>query len=135
MADDAAPSDRRAWSAFDAGDGSPMADGRYALRFGANGYEARGSLTIDGGRVQGGDGTCRIEGNVAESAGQVSAVINVEIPHELVGNARLPDHFSLRLTGATNDRGFHLIGIGPLGVIVDLVCTRAGPTRPGEREG
>ncbi len=103
-----------------------MQDGDYEMHFSADGFQSRGALRLDAGRAVGGDGHYGVDGNCVDSAGQLSAVFNVRMPPRLLGNTRIPEHFSLRMTGATTAQGFQLIGIGPLGVIVEIACTPAG---------
>jgi hypothetical protein len=115
--------------------GTAMRDGDYDLRFSANGYEGRGSLKMVDDKADGGDHAFRIEGNVFGDGGHISAVFNILIPPRLIGNTGLPEHFSLRMSGITHDRGFNLIGTGPLGVIVDIACTYVAAPPPGQRAG
>ncbi len=109
-------------------------DGQYTMQFSADGFRSTGWLKLRAGRAVGGDGSYRIEGNCFDSAGQLSAVFNVLMPPRLLGNTRVPEHFSLRMTGTTSATGFQLIGTGPLGVIIEIACTLTGPLQDEHRD-
>ena len=103
-----------------------MKDGNYELLFSADGYSGRGHLVVDGTKAVGGDGQYRVEGNLQDSRQHITASFNVSIEPAVVANARVPHQFSLQMTGIATDRDFSLIGIGPLGLIVEFNCSYRG---------
>lgn len=104
-----------------------MKDGIYEFRFSADGYDGFGEMILKDNRGKGEDRYFRIEGHLMENRSSLTAVVNVLMAPATVRNARLPEHYSLNMTGTANDSEFSLIGIGPIGVIVDLKGTWRGP--------
>jgi hypothetical protein len=112
-----------------------MKDGHYDLCLSADGYSGRGSLLLEGRRARGSDGHYRIQGNVFDAAQHINAVFSVLMPPALIANARVPEHYSLQMTGTADDAGFTLIGVGPLGLIVEIACSYKGPLSPDQHAG
>ena len=104
-----------------------MNDGVYALRFSADGYEGDGTFALQRNRGHGGNGLFRVEGHLVEKQNRLTAIVNVLMQPAAVHNARLPEHYSLNMTGTSSGDAFSLIGIGPLGVIVDLDARWSSP--------
>jgi hypothetical protein len=104
-----------------------MKDGNYDLCFSADGYVGRGSLSLDGAHASGSDGRLKLDGNVLDGSRHVTAVFNVSTAPRLIGNALIPDHYSLQMTGTATETDFSLIGTGPLGLIVEITCSYVGP--------
>lgn len=104
-----------------------MKDGTYAMRFSADGYDGEGTFLLQDNRGQGDDGKFKLEGHLIERNSNLTAIFNVLMTPAATMNSRLPEHYSLNMTGTTSDRGFTLIGTGPLGVIVDIGCAWVGP--------
>ena len=104
-----------------------MKDGVYELQFSADGYNGLGEMVLKDNRGKGQDEKVRIEGHLMENRSSLSAVVNVLMAPATLRNARVPAHYSLTMTGTADDGGFSLIGIGPIGIIVDLKGTWRGP--------
>jgi hypothetical protein len=104
-----------------------MRTGNYDLCFSADGYTSQGSLTLDGQRAKGSDGRFRLEGNLFDGGPHITAVFNVLMQPRLIRNARIPQHYSLQMTGTGGETDFNLIGTGPLGLIVEISASYAGP--------
>ncbi len=99
-----------------------MKDGVYALHFSADGYSGNGTFDLQHNRGQGHDGTFKLEGHLVEKQNRLTAIFNVLMVPAALRNSRLPEHYSLNMTGTSNENDFALIGTGPLGVIVDIAC-------------
>lgn len=100
-----------------------MKDGCYAMRFSADGYRGKGRFDLQDNRGEGRDDQFSIQGHLVEQGNNLTAIFNVLISPAVTGNSRLPDHYSLTMSGTSNGNSFMLIGVGPLGVIVDIDCT------------
>ncbi len=103
-----------------------MKDGRYALRFSANGYQGSGHVDVDGSKLVGGDGAYRLEGSLQDGRQHVTGSFNVTLEPTAVANARVPRQFSLQMSGTASEYDFSLLGIGPLGLIVEMVGAYGG---------
>jgi hypothetical protein len=112
-----------------------MKDGHYDLCLSADGYSSRGLLLLEGRRARGSDGRYRIQGNVFDGARHINAVFSVLMPPALVANACMPENYSLQMTGTADDAGFTLIGVGPLGLIVEIECAYKGPLSSDHHAG
>jgi hypothetical protein len=110
-----------------------MKDGNYDVCFSADGHTSRGSLVVDGERATAVDGQVRLDGNLFERTPHITAIFNVLTRPRLVRNALIPAHYSLQLIGTGNDAEFNLIGTGPLGLIVEISCSYAGPLTDAQR--
>lgn len=97
-----------------------MRDGNYALRFAADGYVGNAQFAMHDNRGQGHDGVFRLEGHLIERPATLDAIFNVMMGPEVVSNSSMPDHYSLQMTGAKRDDHFNVIGIGPLGLIIEI---------------
>ncbi len=104
-----------------------MKDGIYELQFSADGYDGLGEMVLKDNRGKSQDRHLRLEGHLTESRSSLTALVNVLMTPAMVRNARLPEHYSLNMAGTANDGEFSLIGIGPIGIIVDLKGTWRGP--------
>lgn len=103
-----------------------MKNGRYDLCFSADGYNGRGHLVVDGKTVSGGDGQYRLEGSLQDGRQHITASFNVSMDPSIVRNARMPSQYSVQMSGTATDDDFTLIGIGPLGLIVEINGSYAG---------
>jgi hypothetical protein len=112
-----------------------LKDGNYDLCFSADGYTGLGSLVLDGQRAKGSDGRYQLEGNLFDGAPHITAVFNVLMQPRLVKNTRIPTHYSLQMSGTAKDESFSLIGTGPLGLIVEISGSYAGPLTEEQHEG
>jgi hypothetical protein len=110
-----------------------MKDGNYDLCFSADGYTGHGSLVLEGMRASGGDDHYTLEGSLTDTRQNITAVFDVLMPPRFVPNSRLPDHYSLQMTGTASDGDFSLIGTGPLGLIVEIDCSYNGPLNGDQR--
>ena len=103
-----------------------MRDGKYALRLSADGYVGDGQFTMRDNRGQGHDGRFKVEGHLIERPATLDAIFNVLMEPDALGNSEMPDHYSLQMTGATRDDHFNVIGVGPLGLIIEITGEWAG---------
>ncbi len=104
-----------------------MKDGIYSLHFSADGYDGDGTFDLQANRGHGQDGNFKLEGHLIENRNKLTAIFNVLMMPAAVRNSRLPDHYSLNMSGTSTDDSFDLIGAGPLGVIVDIACKWSAP--------
>ena len=111
-----------------------MKDGNYDVCFTADGYMSHGSLVVAGEHARGSDGQFELEGNLFERTPHITAVFNVLMRPRLLRNALIPAHYSLQMTGTGSDADFNLIGTGPLGVIVEISCSYAGPLTDAQKD-
>jgi hypothetical protein len=110
-----------------------MKDGNYDLCLSADGHEGRGSLVLDGRKAKGSGGHYKLEGSLFDGSRNISAVFNVLMHPRIVGNSNIPAHYSLQMTGTALDDDFSLIGTGPLGLIIEISCSYAGPLEEEQR--
>ncbi len=104
-----------------------MKDGIYSLRFSADGYEGNGTFDLQENRGHGHDGKFKLEGHLIKNGSKLTAIFNVLMTPTIVRNSRLPEHYSLNMSGTSTEDTFRLIGTGPLGVIVDIDCRWSRP--------
>jgi hypothetical protein len=97
-----------------------MRDGQYSICLSANGYSGRGKLELKANRGQGHDGRYRVELLLRGEGSTCAGIANVLMDPRTVHNSSMPSHYSLNMTGSSNGEAFKLIGVGPLGLIVQL---------------
>ena len=97
-----------------------MRDGTYALRFSADGYLGNGCFTMHDNRGEAHEGRLRIDGHLIERPATLDAIFNVSMDPEMIGNSGMPSRYSVQMNGAASDDGFSVIGVGPLGLIVEI---------------
>jgi hypothetical protein len=102
------------------GTGGNVKDGTYDLVFSANGHDTRASLQFDGRRARASEGEIHLEGNFVNAERHLTAVFDVLMAPCLLRNARIPERYSVQMSGTGSERDFNLIGIGPLGLIVEI---------------
>ncbi len=107
-----------------------MKDGSYRINLAADGYAGQGELNLSGNRGQGHDGRYRLDIHVLSEMPTLTALVNIQMHSHTIRNARIPGHYSLEMTGNGRGDGFTLIGIGPLGLIIELNGTMAIGDRP-----
>ena len=103
-------------------------DGQYTMVFSADGHTSDGRLHFSEGRASGGDGSYRLNGQIAEAGRNLIGVIQVELAPGMSPNAKIAEAFEVRMHGKADDAGFTLIGAGPLGIIVELTCSYDAPS-------
>ena len=97
-----------------------MNDGLYRLRFKAVGANADGSLTVANEAAVGDDsyrhlaGTLTHSGNIVEATIDVSCRDGAPLP---IGGFR---EYTVKFAGNASPDRFSMIGLGPLGLIVEL---------------
>jgi len=104
-----------------------MRDGNYALRISADGFVGNGRFAMHDNRGAGQDTHFRVEGHLIERRAALDAVFNLRVDPAVLDNKGVPKHFSLHLDGAANNDSFHVIGVGPLGLIVEIAGEWTGP--------
>ena len=101
-----------------------MRDGVYHLNLTADGYSGNGELNLNDNRGQGHDGKFKIELHLQGGGPKLSGIANVLMSPRIVHNSRMPEHYSLTMDGNERDDTFSLIGVGPLGLIVEITAER-----------
>ena len=102
-----------------------MRDGSYRIRLAADGYAGRGTLQLERNRGRGHDGSFSVAIHVVSDAPTLTAVVDIDLTADAVGNTRMPDRYALDMTGHSVDADtFALIGVGPLGLIIELQGVR-----------
>lgn len=99
-----------------------MKDGAYSLCFSAASYSGRGHMNVNRQTITGWDGAYRVTGHVTETGHKLAGNLHVNLDPKIIGNSRLEKEFVLPVTGTSDDRGFVLVGLGPLGIIIQLEC-------------
>ena len=101
-----------------------MRDGVYQLNLTADGYSGNGEMNLNDNRGQGHDGQFKVELHLHGEGPQLSGIANVLMSPRIVHNSRMPEHYSLTMNGNEHDDSFSLIGIGPLGLIIEIKAER-----------
>ena len=101
-----------------------MKDGRYAMQFSADGYVDDGVLSIERDVAVGSGRGVWLEGDVVDAGQKLTATLSVSMDPGTLKNTRVAGAFQMTMHGAIADGGFNLYGVGPLGLIVEIV---AGP--------
>ena len=105
-----------------------MRDGNYALRISADGFVGSGVFAMRDNRGAVQDTLFNMTGHLIERRAALDAVFNVKMEPAVIGNKGMPKCFSLHMDGAANNDSFHVIGVGPLGLIIEIDGEWAGPT-------
>jgi hypothetical protein len=103
-----------------------MKDGGYVIVFSAGGYRGTGELVLEGNRGRGRQGRCEMELQLNGAGPKLTGVATVLMDASAIHNAMIPLRFSVALTGVEREDTFSLIGIGPLGMIVEIDGEQAG---------
>ena len=97
-----------------------MNDGLYRLRFNAAGADADGSITVTNEAAVGADPYRHLSGTFIRTGTNVEATLDVTC----VDGAPLPiggaKQYTIKLAGNSSHHHFSVIGVGPLGLIVEL---------------
>lgn len=101
-----------------------MKDGHYNLSLTADGYCGIGELSLNDNRGQAQDGKFKIQLHLQGQGPKLAGIANVLMSPQVLQNSRLPEHYSLNMTGTERGDSFSLIGIGPLGLIVEISAER-----------
>ena len=101
-----------------------MKDGRYNMSLSADGYTGKGDLSLNDNRGQGHDGKFKVELHLQGQGPKLAGIANVLMSPHVVHNSRMPEHYSLSMTGTEAENSFSLIGIGPLGLIIEISAQR-----------
>jgi hypothetical protein len=97
-----------------------MRNGKYAIDFSAGDFDGSGWLSAEDNQVQGGDTTYRLKGEIVTASDRAEGQFNVVMEQALTLNSQMPLTFSFSAVGTTSDAEFSLIGVGPLGMIIEL---------------
>lgn len=103
-----------------------MEDGVYRLRFAAEGIDAEGRLCIENNRATGGDGLREMRGEFTQTGPAVQASFDVRCAATRPPIGASPT-YTLRMFGTGTEQGFDLIGVGPLGLIIEITGEWSGP--------
>ncbi len=97
-----------------------MKEGIYSVHLSADSYDGDALLSLEGRRGEGRDGVWQIALNFNDFGARCGANAVIDMPPDVVHNSRIPAHYSVELNGSSDEESFSLIGIGPLGLIVEL---------------
>ncbi len=103
-----------------------MKSGDYSMCFSCDGYKGFGQLTLDGllakGRVEGN----RLEGQISEAGRKLLAAIVIDLAPGVSGHRSIAGVFTCSMNGSASNDDFFLYGVGPLGIIIEIICQWAG---------
>jgi hypothetical protein len=99
-----------------------MNSGRYAMKLNAGDCVAEGLLDLDGAMASSICPEVRIEGQISQAGKHLIGALTLEVPHCSIGNSLIGDLFAVPMIGSGTETHFTLHGLGPLGLIVELVC-------------
>ncbi len=105
-----------------------MRDGNYTLRISADGFFASGLFAMHDNRGAVQEALFNMTGQLIERRAALDAVFNLHVEPAVIDNLGMPKRFSLHMDGAANNDSFSVIGVGPLGLIVEIDAAWAGPT-------
>jgi hypothetical protein len=100
-----------------------MRNGRYSISFRADGYEASGVMEFKDGHGAGHETAYRITLDLVDSGPRCAGNVEVAMDPSAVRNTSIPREYSVPVTSSCDEDGFNVIGVGPLGIIVDLTGT------------
>lgn len=105
-----------------------MKDGLYDWRFVALDKDSRGTVRVRRNLVDGGDPLHTVRGQVSRAGANMLASFEIQwrTPpvHAVEGG---PTSYTIRMFGSGTDTEFSLIGLGPVGLIVELQGTWRAP--------
>ncbi len=107
-----------------------MKDGHYSMVFSADGHISDGRLDLEEGQANGGDGSYRVVGRIAEAGNSLIGILEITLAPGMSPNAKIGEAFAVTMHGKSDAVGFTLIGAGPLGIIVELTCKYEGDAAP-----
>ena len=98
-----------------------MKDGLYDFHFVALETDSRGHVTVQGNLVDGGDPLHEVQGQLSRAGANMLASFDVRrrMPSAPAPEGG-PSHYTLKMFGSGTDTDFSVIGLGPLGLIVEL---------------
>ncbi len=99
-------------------------DGRFSCRLDAGTYRGFGWAEVKGKTVLGGDGTYSFTGILQGRSDRIAATLTVSLDPGAKPHALIASDFDARMEGTADAKSFTLLGTGPLGIIVEIVCTR-----------
>ena len=101
-----------------------MKDGLYDFRFVALDQDSRGTVRVSGNLVDGGDPIHAVRGQLSRAGANMLASFDIQRrtppAHAVEGD---PTGYTVRMFGSGTDTEFSVIGLGPLGLIVELQGT------------
>ncbi len=102
-------------------------DGLYTLRLAAAGDQAEVPLSVRQNVVRGGDAAHVLRGEFTVTGDGLHATIEVTCAPDRCRRTGGSRSFTLRMFGHATEQGFDVIGVGPLGLIVEMAGKRTGP--------
>jgi len=97
-----------------------MKNGQYKICLKADGYSGEGDLSLSDDHGQGHDGAYAVELELHGKGPSLNGIARIIMSPAVVHNSRMPERYSLPMSGVDHEDAFSLIGIGPLGLIVEL---------------
>jgi len=97
-----------------------MKDGEYTICLKAGPYAGAGELSLNNDYGKGHDGVYAVEVQLQGQGPRLHGIANILMSSTVVHNSQMPSHYSLPMTGIDKPDGFSLMGIGPLGLIIEL---------------
>ena len=103
-----------------------LKSGAYSMRFNCDGYVGFGRFWLDGQLGKGGDDRYNVEGQISESGKHLIGAVTIDLAPGVSGNSKIQGLFACAMTGTRDEDSFALYGLGPLGLIIEIVCQWAG---------
>ena len=112
-----------------------MKDGQYDFHFVALGRDRIGKISLKGNLAEGGDGLHAIHGQLSRAGANMLASFEVvwrTRPAHRVDEAA--PSYTIKMFGSGTDTEFSVIGLAPLGLIVEFHGHWRGPLQDGSGE-
>jgi hypothetical protein len=106
-----------------------MKNGCYSMQFSAGGFVESGTLSVANLEAEGHGQRFGIRGRLANTGQRLTASMTVETFPGSLRNRFIGHTFTLSMQGVDAEGQFSLCGVGPLGVIVELVAIESASPR------
>jgi hypothetical protein len=99
-----------------------MKSGRYAMQFRADDLLDSGVLSIVGPEADGHGKRFSVRGNVMCAGPHLIASMTVAVAQRTDGDPSSDDTYTVSMRGVASDGHFSLRGVGPLGIVVEIIA-------------
>ena len=103
-----------------------MKNGEYSARVQCGDFRTTGILLLNGELATCSGPHHRIEGQIGQAGQRLVASLTVDLAPGVTGNAFVRGIFACAMTGSGETDSFNLYGLGPLGLIVEIICQWSG---------
>jgi hypothetical protein len=101
-----------------------MQDGNYDIRLKADGFNGAGALNLTGDEGEGGSHDFSIRLHMGGAGPSATGALTIAMDSANVHNTSIPPTYAVAMTGSSSADQFALLGVGPIGLIVELLGER-----------